>query len=55
MLSLDPDLHKQLVIHAARHGVSLNKYCTQHLEQVCYQCYPYYYRTSKIIAMMHIS
>ena len=33
MLRLDPDLHKQLAIHAARHGVSLNKYCTQHLEQ----------------------
>ena len=35
MLRLDPDLHKQLAIHAAQHGVSLNKYCTQHLEQVC--------------------
>ena len=33
MLRLDPDLHKQLAIHAARRGVSLNKYCTQHLEQ----------------------
>ena len=33
MLRLDPNLHKQLAIHAARHGVSLNKYCTQHLEQ----------------------
>ena len=34
MLRLDPDLHKQLAIHPAQHGVSLNKYCTQHLEQV---------------------
>ena len=33
MLRLDPDLHKQLAIHTAQHGVSLNKYCTQHLEQ----------------------
>ena len=31
MLRLDPDLHKQLAIHAARHGVRMNKYCTQHL------------------------
>ena len=40
MLRLDPDLHKQLAIHAARHGVRMNKYCTQHLDQVCLQCYP---------------
>ena len=33
MLFLDQDLQKQSGIHAAQHNVSLNKYCTQHLEQ----------------------
>ena len=32
MLRVDPELHKQLAIHAAQAGVSLNKYCSQQLE-----------------------
>ncbi|MBC8518800.1 MAG: toxin-antitoxin system HicB family antitoxin [Gammaproteobacteria bacterium] len=32
VLRMEPELHKQLAIHAAQAGVSLNKYCSQQLE-----------------------